>query len=69
MIYEKETEFLERKLRLKLTHMDLANALSMPPSTVANKMAGFIPFSATERIRLNKFLSDLEANLKNKEGN
>jgi cyanate lyase len=61
MIYQKEAELLERKTRLGLTHRDLANALQMPPSTIANKLAGFIPLSNEERKRLEKFLSEREA--------
>ena len=60
MIYEKEQVIMERKKALKLTHRDLANALQMPPSTIANKLAGFIPLTLTERNKLNSFLTEKE---------
>jgi len=61
MVYQKETEIIARKSRLGLTHRDLANALRMPPSTIANKLAGFIPLSSDERKRLEAYLNDVEA--------
>ena len=60
MLYEKQTELLERKKRLGLTHRDLANVLQMPPSTIANKLSGFIPLSPGERRRLELAMDEAE---------
>jgi len=49
MLYQRETDLIDRKARLKLTRRDLANALQMPPSTIANKLSGFNPLSTEER--------------------
>ncbi len=61
MVYQKETDLIERKKRLRLTHRDLANVLYMPPSTIANKLAGFIPLASEERKRLEEVFDELES--------
>ena len=49
MQYKQEDEIKARMKRVGLTARDLANLLGEPPSTVSNRLNGFIPLHFIQR--------------------
>jgi hypothetical protein len=63
MIYQRQTDLIERKRQLKWTNRECGNAIGCPPGVASSKLNGFLILTDEERRRLEKAMA--EAELKN----
>jgi hypothetical protein len=54
MIFEKQTDLIERKKPLGWTNREIGNAIGCSPSVASSKLNGFIVLTPEERRKLEK---------------
>jgi hypothetical protein len=74
VLYQNDLEIVSRKRDLKrkgikITALDLANYLNIPPSTVGGKISGFVQMSFQERKKILNYFDALEARFDTRCGN
>jgi plasmid maintenance system antidote protein VapI len=64
MIFQRQTDLLERKRALGWTNREVVNALGVTPDIASSKLNGFIILTGEERRRLEKAMTEAEAQWK-----
>lgn len=60
MIFQKQTDLLERKRHIGWTNREVGNALGVAPGVASSKLNGFIILTSEERRRLETAMSEAE---------
>jgi cyanate lyase len=60
MIYQKEKALIERRNRLRVKNIDIANVIQKNPNTVGAKLCGYCPISTEERRKINEYFDRIE---------
>ena len=60
MIYQRQTDLIERKRRIGWTNRECGNAMGCPPGVASSKLNGFILLSNEERKRLENAMAEAE---------
>jgi len=60
MIYQRQTELIERKRRIGWTNRECGNAIGCPPGVASSKLNGFILLTNEERRRRENAMTEAE---------
>jgi len=58
MIYQRQTDLIERKQGLGWTNRECGNAMGCAPGVASSKLNGFIVLTDAERLRLERAMAD-----------